>query len=788
MSASLLKILADFNTQLATAASVGGTSATIVTATDDDGNALPTGTYGLTIDGGNSAKEYIICTLTSTALTDVLSITRQGVTSSGFARAHRRGAKVTVTDWAILSRMLNNLDGTTGFNSLVKLGYDADPGLSTADANKFATVKYVDDTASAGAPDASTTTKGVTKLSATPVSPTDPIAVGDNDTRVPTQGENDALAGTSGTPSSTNKYVTQNDTTNGANQTATTIAFVDSNPDTITDSGNGFVTAGFQAGQTITVSGSTSNNNTFTIASVVAGTITLVAGDSLTAESAGATVTIAAATIGKLIRTTSTGVIPSEILTESNVSTDTVTETASGDIAQYDYVYANGANTAKTVQPTAVLSQSSPSTSFTGSELTKAFKYNATKQVYFVGGDDNDNQELNVYIGTVNSAGTDVSFSAKTTLQALAFNFSVCELSLGHYIVIFQDSNAGAADGIKVLSVTYDGSSVTVGSATVLETTGSTSTFPACSTLDSSRALLVYRRDSDFFIAGQVISVSGNTISTNTVGVIKSTAGTWRISAVNLDTDKTFVSYDTNGTTTVRGAVVSTSGTSVTATGAEATISSSSDWSYAPAFRIATNKVFVMYRDQGSSTSKYQTNIITNSGTTLTVGAQTVAPNDNGTNGVGQYGSYVSLNDNLQLGLFVNGWTQAVPDAYKVHMLDMSGTTLSVVSSSSTFTCSSGVPCLVKLQPFIYGSYGNSCKQIINLTNPTETRLGVAMTAIANTVSGGISLPYRTVSGFVGLTPATLYYTDDDGSYTTESSIYTREYGVAINSTTMLIK
>lgn len=211
MSASLLKILADFDTQLATAASVGGTSATIVTATDDDGNALPTGTYGLTIDGGNSAKEYIICTLTSTALTDVLSITRQGVTSSGFARAHRRGAKVTVTDWAILSRMLNNLDGTTGFNSLVKLGYDADPGLSTADANKFATVKYVDDTASAGAPDASTTTKGVTKLSATPVSPTDPIAVGDNDPRVPTQDENDALVGTFGTPSTSNPYITKDD-------------------------------------------------------------------------------------------------------------------------------------------------------------------------------------------------------------------------------------------------------------------------------------------------------------------------------------------------------------------------------------------------------------------------------------------------------------------------------------------------------------------------------------------------------------------------------------------------
>lgn len=76
--------------------------------------------------------------------------------------------------------------------------------------------------------------------------------------------------------------------------TGTTIAFVDSDPDTITDSGNGFVTAGFEQGMTITVSGAATaaNNADFTIASVVAGTITLITADALTAEAAGASVTI----------------------------------------------------------------------------------------------------------------------------------------------------------------------------------------------------------------------------------------------------------------------------------------------------------------------------------------------------------------------------------------------------------------------------------------------------------------------------------------------------------------
>jgi hypothetical protein len=69
--------------------------------------------------------------------------------------------------------------------------------------------------------DASTTVKGITKLSTAPASATDPIAVGDNDGRVPSQGENDALQGTSGTPSNTNRYVTDGDARNTNARTPT---------------------------------------------------------------------------------------------------------------------------------------------------------------------------------------------------------------------------------------------------------------------------------------------------------------------------------------------------------------------------------------------------------------------------------------------------------------------------------------------------------------------------------------------------------------------------------------
>lgn len=194
MTATLGKIVADFNTTLNLKVAIWATSATLDSATDDDGVALPTGTYFLTIDWASStSKEYIKCTLTWTALTSISNVSRQWTITSWFAKTHRKGATVTITDFAIIKKMLDLLDWTTNFNASVPLGYDGTATISTA--NQFATKAYVDWVAIAGAPDSSTTVKGIGKVSVAPASATSPIFVGDNDWRVPTQAENDALVG-----------------------------------------------------------------------------------------------------------------------------------------------------------------------------------------------------------------------------------------------------------------------------------------------------------------------------------------------------------------------------------------------------------------------------------------------------------------------------------------------------------------------------------------------------------------------------------------------------------------
>lgn len=72
--------------------------------------------------------------------------------------------------------------------------------------------------------------------------------------------------------------------------TASTIAFNNANPDTITDSASGF--GSFENGTEILISGSSSNDGAYTINTAAAGTLTLQTADSLTAESVGNSIVV----------------------------------------------------------------------------------------------------------------------------------------------------------------------------------------------------------------------------------------------------------------------------------------------------------------------------------------------------------------------------------------------------------------------------------------------------------------------------------------------------------------
>lgn len=420
MPSELAKILADFRTQLTAKISVGGTSGAIQTNVDDDAVTIPNGTYYFTIDGDNNQKEYIQCTVTGLNLTAIKSLSRQGVLTSGTVREHRVGAIVTVTDYGIIKKMLDLLDGTTDLDGSNPLKYDTDPSLT--DDKEFCTKKYADDLAIAGSPKASDSVYGIAKLSTPAVDPLQPIVVGDNDTRVSTQGENDAQAGTSGNPGATNKFVTENDTSNGSVKTASTISFV-AGTKNIADSGSGFITAGFRAGASITVTGSSSNNSTFTIISVSAGAI--VVAETITDESAGASVTITTVSANKLARKKSDGNIT--VPSTPTASTDACSK------AYVDLLDVNGFSASDTLQVSADnVAQTNTSTYSLVKEIKVIYGgvirvkadikntngYNAANYKVYVNGVAVGTEKTSTTDGTYTTVSDDISVGAGDSVQA----------------------------------------------------------------------------------------------------------------------------------------------------------------------------------------------------------------------------------------------------------------------------------------------------------------------------------------------------------------------------------
>lgn len=139
-------IVANFETQIAGASiAVGDSTATLLSETDKDGDTLPDGTWGFTLDQGETTEEHIVATKTGTALSDVNTIDRYtGQATANFAFKHRRGASIKVTNFVQLRRIMDVLDGTTDWDADTPIKYDANVTHTTG-SDELATVKWVED-------------------------------------------------------------------------------------------------------------------------------------------------------------------------------------------------------------------------------------------------------------------------------------------------------------------------------------------------------------------------------------------------------------------------------------------------------------------------------------------------------------------------------------------------------------------------------------------------------------------------------------------------------------------
>ncbi len=231
-------VVAVFQTSLAASIATTDTSMTLVSGTDKAGNAI-SGYTCFNLDEGTAVEEFVCGTASSTAITGMIRGLDpvDGVTErSTLKKRHGRGASVKITNFPQLAIVSRALNGTVALPNA--LFYSTNPCTAGSASTTLCSKAYTDQIVNNGAATATNLVAGISKLSVSAASANNPIVVGDNDTRVPpintstmTAGQVSALAGSSSTPSSTNKYITQSDvattTTTNAIVRASSTGYID---------------------------------------------------------------------------------------------------------------------------------------------------------------------------------------------------------------------------------------------------------------------------------------------------------------------------------------------------------------------------------------------------------------------------------------------------------------------------------------------------------------------------------------------------------------------------------
>ncbi len=205
---------------------LGATSIVLNSFNKLDGTALTMADFGAkgycTIEPGSAENEEAI-TFTGITANSNGTVTLTGVKNqmtespytetSGISNTHVGATTLIITNTAgFYDEMTSNSNDELVTGQWTFTQSPIVPTPISASTTAAASVQYVNNIAIAGAPKAATNVFGISELSTAPVLASVPIVVGDNDTRMLTQSENDAAVGNSSSvvpSSSTNVFVTQ---------------------------------------------------------------------------------------------------------------------------------------------------------------------------------------------------------------------------------------------------------------------------------------------------------------------------------------------------------------------------------------------------------------------------------------------------------------------------------------------------------------------------------------------------------------------------------------------------
>ena len=416
------------------------------------------------------------------------------------------------------------------------------------------------------------------------------------------------------------------------------------------------------------------------------------------------------------------------------------------------------------------------------------------------------------------SAGTPFVFAESSVNPvAVAYDFA------NNKIVIAYGDVSNSGYGTAVVG-TVSGSSISFGTPTVFNNTGTTSSLNAAYDTNSSKIVLAYRDNSNSFYGTAIVgTVSGTSISfgsevvfasvnavynsitydsanakviisfrnvnnsnygTSIVGTVSGTsisfgsssvfesAQTDRISsAFDSTNNKVIIAYQDNGNSAYGTAIVGTvSGTSISF-GTASVFESANTSEISMAYNSNTGKAVIGYQDNGNSA--YGTAIIgAISGTSISFGTAVVFESNNTNN--------IAVTSNGNTAKNVISYTHAA-NSYKGTSIvgAVSGTSISFGSSvifedgqtsnvSSVYN-SAAQKVIIGYRDTSNSSYGTSVVFQVAGSNNTDF-IGITDAAISDTASGSVTIKGGISTNVIGLTPNQNYYVQADGTLSTTAS------------------
>jgi len=393
-------------------------------------------------------------------------------------------------------------------------------------------------------------------------------------------------------------------------------------------------------------------------------------------------------------------------------------------------------------------------------------------------------------VGTV--SGTSISYGTPVVFEAAVSGFiSATFDSNANKIVIAYRDNGNSYYGTAIVG-TVSGTSISFGSAVVFESANTQHTSIA---FDSSnnKVVIAYKDNGNSnYGTGIVGTVSGTSISFGTAVVFESANTQYTATTFDSNSNKVAINYQDAGNSDYGTSVVGTvSGTAISF-GTPVVFESAATAEISATFDTVNKRVVVSYQDQGNSF--YGTaNVGSISGTVITFGGTATvfeAANSTYTSAVYDTSSgkvVISYQDNGNTGdgTLVVGTVSGYAISFDTAVVVSTG---NVFYLNSVYD-STNSKIVIAYADNTISDDGYSVVYQNDGTNLTSTNLlGIASGAILDTATGTINTWGSRNEVQTGLTIASNYYVQGDGTITTTSTSPAQLIGTAISATQINIK